>query len=91
MGLPSAGSVAADGGDPSDRAAVAAVLAEAGNAHIVGGPPVDCVDVAPAYRSICGRSITFATWDGEQYVPDPEIGAEYLDVSTLLASHPPRD
>ena len=82
--------VAADGGDPSDRAAIAAVLAEADNAHIVGSPPVNCVDVAPAYRSICGRSITFATWDGSQYVPDPDLGGEYLDVSDSMDSKPPR-
>jgi hypothetical protein len=83
--------VAASGGDPSDRAAIAEALAGAENSHIVGYPPVNCVDVAPNYRSICRQTITFARWDGTQFVPDPELGGEYLDLSELLASAPPRD
>ena len=64
--------VVADGGDPSDRAAIAAVLAGAGNAHIVGSPPVDCVDVAPGLSFDLRAFDHLATWDGSQYVPDPE-------------------
>lgn len=80
----------AAGGDVGDAAGVTKAFQGAENYHIVGYPPINCTDNAPQYQSVCKKSISYSQWDGTKFTPDPSLNGEFIDVTELISSIPPR-
>ncbi len=80
----------AEGKDPTTAEVLTQALAAVEDYHIVGYPPVNCANNSPDYESVCKKSVQYASWDGSGWVPDPDLGGEFLDLTDLLAGVPPR-
>jgi branched-chain amino acid transport system substrate-binding protein len=81
-----ANQVAADGGDPSDTAALQAALAAVNNFHFIGRPPLNCADSPSEYSSICYRLSTYLQWDGSKFVPEGALNGSFMDITELMES-----
>ena len=71
----------ASGSDPFDTAALGTYLANLTEFHIVARPAIDCSTNTDEYESICLKTISFASWDGTNYVGDPLMNGELLDLT----------
>ncbi|MEM7288291.1 MAG: hypothetical protein AAF480_18230, partial [Actinomycetota bacterium] len=75
----------ADGQDIDDAAQVIDKFNNLENIHIVGVPPVTCTDNTVEFPSVCKKTITFATWDGTDWVLTEPLNGEYFNVGDIQA------
>ena len=78
-------------GDPTDHVSLQLALSSVARYHLVGGPPVSCANTVADFRSVCGRTVAFATWSSGRFTPAQGLGPDgSIDVTDLLDSLTPR-
>ena len=75
----------ADGEDIDDPNAVIAKFNGLENIHVVGVPPVTCTDNTVEFPAVCKKTLTYAEWDGTDWVLTEPLNGEYFDVGDIQA------
>ncbi|MGI9596783.1 MAG: hypothetical protein ACR2QK_11520, partial [Acidimicrobiales bacterium] len=82
------GNFMAEGGDPSDHAALTAFMGQVDNQHRVGNNPLDCANKVDEWGAICDFKQMYFTWDGSEFVLNPDLAADPADPNTWTNVQP---
>ena len=73
------------GEDIDDADAVINWLLGLENQHQLGYAPITCTDNTEEFPAVCAKALTFATWDGSDWVLDAPLNGELINVGDIQA------
>ena len=73
------------GEDIDDADAVINWLLNLENQHQLGYAPITCTDNTEEFPAVCAKALTFATWDGSDWVLDAPLNGELINVGDIQA------